>query len=143
MSEILPIPDPADSSEIRRLVEDYCSTQRHPSLAKFIVHNTISINNLWKSNVFNGFGCYIFYREDGSVKYIGMSGQISNRLASQLSRATQASPFWIQGPAYYVDIIEVTQPWEAPSLEVYLTQKIASLRSRPDIRSDIDMRPTR
>jgi hypothetical protein len=36
----------ADSKEVHRLVDEYCSTQRHPSLSKFIVHGSFTRESL-------------------------------------------------------------------------------------------------
>jgi hypothetical protein len=34
-----PLVDSNDSREVLRLVDEYCSTQRHPSLPKFTIHS--------------------------------------------------------------------------------------------------------
>jgi len=128
MSEAARLLD-ANRKEVRRLVNEYCSTQRHPSLPKFVVHGPFAVDDLWKSDASNRPGCYAIYGEDGSLRYVGMSvDNVGNRIATHLSAATQRSLFWRQGsPARHVDIIEVTQPWEAPSLEGYLIDRTASL----------------
>jgi hypothetical protein len=112
------------SRSVRLLVNEYCSGWRNVSLPKFVVHGPHTLDGWRKADASSKAGCHAVYDVDGSLRYIGMSlTNIGNRLGTHLSEATQRHPFWQQGPAYYVDIIEVTQPWEAPSLEAFLYAK--------------------
>jgi hypothetical protein len=125
MSEDGLVFESADSKEVRRLVDEYCSTQRHPSLSRFIFHGPFTRDSLWKTDVGNRIGCYVIYGIDCSLRYIGMSGnKIGTRIAKHLSPDVQQSPFWQRrSPAHFIEIIEVFQAWEPYSLEQYFTIK--------------------
>jgi hypothetical protein len=67
-------------------------------------------------------GCYAIYGVGGELRYIGMSlTNVGSRIASHFSKPTQRAEFWARGPtATFVEVIEVINPWEAPSVEEYL-----------------------
>src|SRR3954451_321064 len=116
MSEEISIQETAAVKEVRRLVDEYCSSQRHPSLPRFMVHGPFTHQALLNSNspgteARNKPGCYVIYGADGTLKYIGMSlVNIGNRIARHFSPSAQQSIFWRQGSqAHYIDLIEVVQ----------------------------------
>lgn len=122
MPDMLAMPDMSGSNEVRRLVDKYCSSERHPGLPKFSTHGPLTLSQLWKSNAANVPGCYAIYGDDGRLRYIGMSlTNVGDRIGSHFSAGTQKSLFWADGPqATFIEVIEVANPWEAPSLEQYL-----------------------
>jgi len=114
------------SSEVRRLVDEYCQTQRHPALPPFVVHSH-SLSSWWHTPFSARPGCYAIYGEDGALLYIGkasLNASTGSRLAAHLR---QVRPSWSSTPPAYVDIVEVTSPFESPSLEEYLLMKIDTL----------------
>lgn len=117
--------DRTASDEVRRLVDEYCSTQRNPSLPKFLARGPFSLKDSSKSDVSNKPGCYAIYGDGGQLRYIGMSlANVGDRIGSHFSAATQRSTFWQDGPpAGFIDVVEVLNPWEAPSLEQYLISR--------------------
>jgi hypothetical protein len=122
MSEVSVMPDMSGMERTRRWVDKYCSSERHLGLAKFTVHGPFTLPELWKSNAANKPGCYLIFGENGRLRYIGMSvTNVGDRIGSHFSPATQQSKFWADGPRpKFVAVIEVVNPWEAPSLEQYL-----------------------
>jgi hypothetical protein len=120
---------PTDRDRIRRLVDEYGSTQRHPCLPKFVVHGPFTFESVWQSDATNGAGCYVIYGKDGSMRYIGMSTRsVGSRIGTHFGPAAQRSLFWKQGSAaHFIDIIEVTNSWEGPSLEDCLVSKFTTM----------------
>ncbi len=116
MSETAVMPNMSASEEVRRWVNNYCSSERHPRLGMFSVHGPFTFPQLWNSNAANLPGCYAIYGDDGCLRYIGMSlTNVGDRIGSHLSLGTQQSPFWAQGPkATFVEVIEVVNPWGRP-----------------------------
>ncbi|WP_158927148.1 hypothetical protein [Acidisphaera sp. S103] len=117
-----------DAEKIRDLVQRYCAEQRNSHLAPFVVHGPVMAGDeVYRLEASQKPGCYVFYGRDGRYHYIGMSlVGVGSRVAAHLNPGTQASPFWHNGkPPYSVDLIEVTEAWEAPSLEAYLYAKMA------------------
>lgn len=115
---------------VRRLVEEYCRLERNPALPKFEVHGPLFCSAVFKHQTVHRAGCYVIFDEVGRLRYVGMSETaISKRLRIHLNRVFQATnPFWLHARAHTIDLIEVANGWEAPSLEAYLTVKSASLR---------------
>jgi len=116
--------DSDNSREVLRLMDDYCATRRHPSLPPFTVH--AHTYKSWCGTAHSAkAGCYVLYTEDGRLIYIGKASKdscVGVRLDKHLSLgATPAVDHRWQGRApRLVHIIEVTEPFEAPSLEEYL-----------------------
>lgn len=108
--------------DMRRVIREYCTARRNPSLPPFRLHGPYARDQVWKSDAVSKPGCYVIYGSDKKVRYIGMSTTaIGSRITTHLLPATQRSPFWMNGsPPAFFDLIEVSQPWEAPSLEAYL-----------------------
>lgn len=120
-------PISADAKEVRRLVEEYCSKQRHPSLPEFTIHGHHTLESWWQTPFSAKAGCYAIYGQDGVLLYIGkasLNASTGSRLAAHLRHI---SPAWAQNPPHYVDIIEVSEAFEAPSLEEFLLMKIKTL----------------
>ena len=120
-----PLVNSADSREVLRLVEEYCSTQRPLSLPQFTIHS--HTHESWRHAPCSAKpGCYALYAEDGSLIYIGKASQwaqIRNRLRAHLDPIKDGVPEghrWSGRAPRFVHIIEVGEPFEAPSLEEYL-----------------------
>jgi hypothetical protein len=115
----------ASSTELRRLVDQYCATERNPSKTKFSVYGPMKKDDVWKHPASEKAGCYVVYGADGSWLYTGKSEtQLGGRIANHLTERVQRSAFWQQqSPATYFDLIEVVEPWESLSLEGYLENK--------------------
>ena len=129
MDEVTPPPPGPNSvsrAEVRRLVAEYCQTQRHPSLESFVVH-AHTLSSWWNTPLSAGPGCYAIYGSDEALLYIGkasLRASVGSRLAAHLRHVR---PSWSATSPTYVDIIEVTEPFESPSLEEYLLMKVATL----------------
>jgi hypothetical protein len=125
MSESVSPAEFPDTGLLRCLVDDYCSTQRHPTLVPFSVHGPFTRDGYWTSDAAKKPGCYVIYGEDGSLRYIGASEtSVHNRISDHLQPARQETAKWSQGsPAAFIVIIAVTEPWEVLSLERYLQNK--------------------
>ena len=111
------------SAEVRRIVNEYCQTQRHPSLPPFVVHSH-NLTSWWGTPPSAGPGCYAIYGSDGALLYIGkasLNASTGSRLAAHLRHVR---PSWIATPPTYVDIITVAFAFESPSLEEYLLMNI-------------------
>lgn len=115
----------AKPTELRQLVDQYCSVERNPSKPKFTVHGPLKKDDVWKHPASKKAGCYVIYGEDGSWLYTGKSEtQLCSRIADHLSQTVQRAAFWQQqSPPCYFDLIEVVEPWESLSLEGYLESK--------------------
>ena len=125
MSFSTEMPDMSASNRLRQRVEKYCASERHPALDRFSVHGPFKYRDLWNpapQRFLERPGCYAIYGVGGELRYIGMSiTNVGSRIASHFSGPTQRAEFWTSGPvATFVEIIEVTNPWEARSLEEYL-----------------------
>jgi hypothetical protein len=123
-----PLVDSADSREVLRLVEEYCSTQRPPSFPQFTIHS--HTHESWRQAPCGAkAGCYALYAEDGRLIYIGKASHgatIGRRLGVHLDNIRNAVPGghrWSGRAPRFVHIIEVVEPFEAPSLEEYLQSR--------------------
>ena len=123
-----PLVDSADSRGVLRLVEEYCSTQRPLSLPKFTIHS--HTHKSWRHTPCSAkAGCYALYAEDGSLIYIGKASHgawIGRRLSIHFDPIRDGVPEghrWSGRAPRFVHIIEVVEPFEAPSLEEYLQSR--------------------
>lgn len=123
-----PLVDSADSREVLRLVEEYCSTQRPLSLPQFTIHS--HTHESWQRAPCSAkAGCYALYAEDGRLIYIGkasLGASIGSRLRVHLDPIRHEVPEghrWTGRPPRFVHIIEVIEPFEAPSLEEYVQSR--------------------
>ncbi|MGH7096207.1 MAG: GIY-YIG nuclease family protein [Stellaceae bacterium] len=66
-------------------------------------------------------GCYALYYDDGDLLYIGKS---SNAVGFRLwNHFKQSKANWVMSVSF-VQIVEVQEPFEAPSLEEYLIREL-------------------
>jgi excinuclease UvrABC nuclease subunit len=124
-----------DQEEIRRLVDKYCMTQRNPSLPKFTIHAHTHTPNKWRTSPEAAkAGCYVFYDESGVLRYIGkasMGATIRSRIDVHMAHAARDPKHrFRKWPPANIDIIEVVEPFEAPSLEEYLQMNISDYNIR-------------
>jgi hypothetical protein len=119
------------SKEVSALVERYCREERAAKPTSFttrpLVHWQRSEDDggWWRSRASSNPGCYVIYKDDGSVMYIGkasLDATIGSRLASHERSKHQK---WDR--AAYVQMITVDQPFEAPSLEEYLLSRLPTM----------------
>ena len=124
----------ADMREIRRLVDVYCATERHPSLKPFHITGPFARDKIGRPPELDGPGCYVIYGQGGVCRYVGMSlSRVGTRIVSHLSAKTQSHPFWTKCPAAYVDLIPVEKSWQSLSLEGFLIDETASLTGVPPL----------
>jgi len=125
MADPAPDFDSPDRRLVARLVREYCATQRHPSLLLFQIHGPFTTKSWRNTEESNKIGCYAIYDEDENLLYIGMSTKnIGDRLRIFFRASTQSSEHWRnESPSSLVEIIEVSEAWEAPSLEEFLVVK--------------------
>ena len=121
--------DSKDSREVLGLVDEYCAARRHPSLPPFTVH-THTYKNWCGTPHSAKAGCYAIYTEDGRLIYIGKASVkscVGNRIDCHLTQEKGADPDethrWYRRAPRLVQIIEVTEPFEAPSLEEFLQSR--------------------
>jgi hypothetical protein len=111
-------------SALSELVRVFCERYRNPQLPPFIVHEPHSMTSWYASPESAKSGCYVFYSQSGEVLYIGkasLTASMGSRLASH-DRAIPRSPWREQ--AAFVQFVSVAEPFEAPSLEEFLIEKL-------------------
>jgi hypothetical protein len=133
MPEPCSMPHMSSSDEVRRIVDVYCSRERHPELHKIKLHGPFVYADLQNWEAAKRPGCYAIYGEDGTLRYIGISlTNVGERIVSDFSPSSQKSDFWARGPkATYIELIEVVNPWEAPSLEQFLVSHTEEVWQKP------------
>lgn len=107
-------------------VHEYCHRYRRSDLPPFIVHPLHTKEN-WNGTLASlKPGCYGIYRQhqdDGALAYIGkasLTATIGGRLANHF---TYRRPKWLPAMAF-VQMVEVSEPFEAPSLEEWLIREL-------------------
>jgi excinuclease UvrABC nuclease subunit len=68
-------------------------------------------------------GCYALYAQDGDLLYVGKASlfrSVGSRLWHHFQKSSAA---WMPNTAL-VQIVEVAEPYEAPSLEEYLIREL-------------------
>jgi len=109
--------------KLRQLVDRYCVTLRHPNLPRFNFHDLDLKDGWYRKPQSYKPGCYALFSADGELLYIGKASHkasVGNRLAAHFYN--KASDLAMQ--TAYVQIIEVSEPFEAPSLEEYLIREV-------------------
>jgi hypothetical protein len=110
------------SFSLTKLVAEYCAKKRHPQLEPFIVHEVQPWKGWWGSANSRKPGCYVIYSRDGVPIYIGkasLRATMGSRLAVH-ERSTDTK--WAD--AGFVQMVEVREAYEAPSLEEFLLGRI-------------------
>ena len=122
--------DPTAVEEMRRVISTYCVEERHPDRAMFNVTDLLdwaeSSDKKWNNHPAAGRpGCYVVYDSSGSAVYVGKAS-CGSFVGARL-RLRQAAGRWPE--ARYVQIVEVAEPFEAPSLEEYILSKFRTSRN--------------
>jgi hypothetical protein len=110
-------------SEVRQLIEEYCSRKRHPDLPNFVV-SSHTVTDWRNAGAITKPGCYVIYRGAASPRVGKAERRVGDRLATHLSAATQEHNCWRTAGPESIDIIEVTEPWEAVALEAFLEERL-------------------
>ena len=123
-------PTPQDL-RVRIAVERYCAQQRNPLLPSFKTHDLQSWTDWGGTPQAAKPGCYVVYNAIGEIIYIGCSThkRVGDRLFVHQRRAK-----W-KTLAAAVQIIEVVEAFEAPSLEAYLLTQFETLANKNGCRS--------
>ena len=110
---------------LAKAVSTYCEMWRNPNLPHFVVHHHTyrSWHNRPEAAV---AGCYAAYTINGTLLYVGKASH-RRTMGQRLYAHFEVSKWpWVPSVAY-VQFVEVSQPFEAPSLEEFL---IADLQPR-------------
>jgi hypothetical protein len=107
----------ADALRVQAYIDHYCTQHRRPDRPSFIKHD-FTVASWEGTPVSHKAGCYILYSEAGELLYIGKASNTKS-VGSRLVRFRYAPVAWEPAPAL-VQIIEVSDPFEAPSLEEFL-----------------------
>jgi hypothetical protein len=106
---------------LKDCLERYCTQHRHPDRPGFTVHDYTLAS--WEgTDVSRKPGCYVLYSSAGELLYIGKASN-SKSVGSRLVRFRYSPVTWEPTPAL-VQIIEVAEAFEAPSLEEFLIDKL-------------------
>lgn len=126
--------------ELRRQAAKYCALYRNAALVPFQFHVLDPWDGWYHSDRSKRPGCYALFTDGGDLLYIGKASQnasIGSRLAAHFRNKTLE---WVKG-ARWVQMIEVTQPFEAPSLEEYLIGELQPQFNRHGRRRDAGLAP--
>jgi hypothetical protein len=119
------IPKPMTDPElIAALIERFQTTCRHPSMRPLIIHqhNSNSLLDPTTHPEVSKPGVYVHYDDADRAFYIGSSGYPCGRNAVHFKRIDARAECDL--PAR-IDLIEVANPWEIFSLEMFLQWEIA------------------
>jgi hypothetical protein len=116
------IPNSLDVSRLQACVDHYCAHHRHPDRAKFIAHDVHTMTSWEGTAISYKAGCYALYSGAGELLYIGKASN-SKSVESRLVRSRYNPVTWDPAPAF-VQIVEVSEPFEAPSLEEFLITEL-------------------
>lgn len=109
-------------------VRTYEQVHKHPSRPAFIVHEAETagdkdVKGSWEgTNPSFRPGCYVLFSDTGAILYVGKASH-GMTVGHRLVRFRYKGSDWPQKPAY-VRIVEVTDAFEAPSLEEFLISVI-------------------
>lgn len=118
------------SGEIERIIGQYCAEERHADLPAFSITSLLAWSDAaedrWNLDpAARRPGCYVVYDSAGAAIYVGKAS--CNSFVGARLRLRQAKHVWPE--ASYVQIIEVAEPFEAPSLEGYILCKFQTSRN--------------
>lgn len=71
-------------------------------------------------------GCYLFFDEAGRLLYVGKAKNLGNRVGHYFTSspfAPRTDHVWSATPRHAL-VVKVDEPWEAPSLEEFLINKL-------------------
>ncbi len=113
-----------DERRLLEAVQTYERVHRHPDRPAFIVHQTETAGDKDVKGSWEGAGpssrpgCYVLFSEAGAILYVGKASH-GRTVGGRLVRFRYKGSDWPEKPAY-VRIVEVTDSFEAPSLEEFL-----------------------
>lgn len=117
--------DPQDiGARLGACVATYCATWRNAALEPFTVHPVAGLTDWWATPESAKPGCYAAYGSEGELLYVGKASwraSVGGRLASHDHREPRAE--W-RRLAAYVQIVTVSEAFEAPSLEEFLIREL-------------------
>ena len=115
-------PDSADALRLKACIERYHVEHRHPDRPRPIMH-AIHTMQSWEGKPESwAKGCYAIYSADGDILYIGKASN-TKTVGDRIVRFRYKRSNW-QPPPEFVQIIEVAEAFEAPSLEEFLIREM-------------------
>lgn len=126
-------PELLDSRKVQQAVDDYC--RKYAIDPPFPLSAPYHLAREWKSTTIphaERCGCYFFYDKEGSLLYIGkvsLSHTLGRRTTSYFrwdDKAAAPVPKhtgW-KPPPVWLQTLCVNEPYEAPSLEEYLIDRL-------------------
>lgn len=118
----MPVPLPFQT--VTALVAEYCAEYRNPALCQFTVCDVRPWKGWWQSEESFQPGCYIIYAHNGEPIYLGKAS-LKATMGSRLA-AHERSKDSRWADAAFVQMIIVGEPFEAPSLEEFLLNKMST-----------------
>ncbi len=126
----------ANPQEIEELMKDYCLTQRHPDLPPFVFGQHQTRTNWEGTDLSYKAGCYVIFNRAEEAIYIGKASFKATMGTRLKAHNRKKDDKWNE--AVFVRMIEVTQPFEAPSLEEFLLNRITTKYNKVGaIKSDL------
>lgn len=113
-----------DDRRVLDALQTYGETHRHPGRPALVVRELQTVGDSEAKGAWEGTppsesaGCYILFSAAGELLYVGKASH-GKTVGDRLVRFRYKGSDWPQKPAY-VRIVEVTEPFEAPSLEEFL-----------------------
>jgi hypothetical protein len=119
-----------DAETLAELVHQYAATYRHPNLPPFTIYqcSAASIHDSTRCPDVLRPGVYAHYDHEGTLIYIGESGNPSTRNWEHERNALANK----RRPPPRIDLITVAEPWERFSLETFLQCKFPNYQGRWD-----------
>jgi hypothetical protein len=120
----------SDAELFVKLVQQYAATYRHPNLPAFniceysgdSIHDSVRYQDVLKP------GVYALYDHEGTLIYIGESGNPSNRNWTHQSEAQKGG----RRAAPRIDLVTVADAFERFSLEKFLQSRFPDYQGRWD-----------
>lgn len=117
---------------LAKSVSEYCEMWRNRYLLPFKVHRHSS-SSWQRQPEAAAAGCYAVFSDDGSLLFIGKASSretMGQRLRAHFEVAKRP---WVPLAAY-VYLVEVSQAFEAPSLEEFLTIELQPIYNSAGMR---------
>ncbi len=111
-----------DTRRLQAFVETYTVLHRHISHARIVVHGADTIA-WWETKPERvTHGCYAIYSRIGKLLYIGRAST-TKEVVDRLFRFKYDTTVQDEAPGF-VQIVEVSEPLEAPPLEGFLIREL-------------------
>src|SRR5262249_45421112 len=112
------------SETLKAKVAEYSKVYRHPKRPKFVVHPLYKIEHghkgCWEGTPASYQpGCYAVFGQDGEFLYLGKAS-CGRTVGNRLYRFSRPNPPKWLPPIAFVQIVQVAEACEAPSLEEFL-----------------------